>query len=280
MAEYVNSDVLVDTDWVAAHGGDDGVRLVEVDVDTNSYDSGHICGAVGWNWETQLSDGVQRDIASPEQWAELLESSGIAADTHVILYGDNNNWFAAFAYWQFKLGGHDRVSLMNGGRLKWEQEGRELTTDPTDVAPATYEAGEANPALRILQPDVRAAVGDGSTVLVDVRSPAEFTGEILAPPGLAELSQRGGHIPGADNVPWLTAVNEADGTFKSADDLLEIYGARGATGDAPVITYCRIGERSAHTWFALHELLGVGDVRNYDGSWTEWGSMIGLPIER
>ena len=280
MAEYVNPNALVDSDWVAAHGGDEGVRLVEVDVDTTSYDSGHIPGAVGWNWETQLSDGIQRDIASPEQWKDLLESSGISADTHVILYGDNNNWFAAFAYWQFKLAGHDRVSLMNGGRLKWEQEGRELTTAPSDVERTSYAAGEANPSLRVLQPDVRAAVGDGSTVMVDVRSPAEFTGEILAPPGLAELAQRGGHIPGADNVPWLTAVNEADGTFKSADELLEIYGARGATGDAPVITYCRIGERSAHTWFALHELLGVADVRNYDGSWTEWGSMIGLPIER
>jgi thiosulfate/3-mercaptopyruvate sulfurtransferase len=280
MAEYVNPDTLVDTDWVAAHGDDDGVRLVEVDVDTTSYDSGHVSGAVGWNWETQLSDGIQRDIASPEQWKDLLESSGISADTHVILYGDNNNWFAAFAYWQFKLAGHDRVSLMNGGRLKWEQEGRELTTAPSDVEHSSYAAGDANPSLRVLQPDVRAAVGDGSTVMVDVRSPAEFTGEILAPPGLAELAQRGGHIPGADNVPWLTAVNEADGTFKSADELHEIYGARGATGDAPVITYCRIGERSAHTWFALHELLGVGNVRNYDGSWTEWGSMIGMPIER
>ena len=280
MAEYVNPDTLVDTDWVAAHGGDDDVRLVEVDVDTSSYDSGHIPGAVGWNWETQLSDGIRRDIASPEQWKDLLEESGIAADTHVILYGDNNNWFAAFAYWQFKMAGHERVSLMNGGRLKWEQEGRELTTDATEVARTTYEAGEADPSLRVLQPDVRAALGDGSTVLVDVRSPAEFTGEILAPPGLQELSQRGGHIPGADNVPWLTAVNEADGTFKSADELQEIYGPLGATGDAPVITYCRIGERSAHTWFALHELLGVGNVRNYDGSWTEWGSMIGQPIER
>ena len=172
MAEYVNPNALVDSDWVAAHGGDEGVRLVEVDVDTTSYDSGHIPGAVGWNWETQLSDGVRRDIASPEQWAELLESSGISADTHVILYGDNNNWFAAFAYWQFKLAGHDRVSLMNGGRLKWEQEGHELTTAPPDVERSSYAAGEADPSLRVLQPDVRAAVGDGSTVMVDVRSPA------------------------------------------------------------------------------------------------------------
>ncbi len=282
MADYANPSALVDTDWVAAHGSDAGVRLVEVDVDTTAYERGHIRGAVGWNWETQLSDNVRRDILTAEQWRELMGASGIAADTHVILYGDNNNWFAAFAYWQFKLAKHEKVSLMNGGRFKWEQEGRELTTDPTDVTPVDYELAGTDWGLRILQPEVETLVGSGARgpVLIDVRSPAEFSGEILAPPGIAETAQRGGHIPGASNVPWASAANEADGTFKSADELQAIYGAKGVNTFANVITYCRIGERSAHTWFALRELLGVENVRNYDGSWTEWGSMIGVAIEK
>ncbi len=279
MAEYVNPGVLVDTDWVAAHGGDDNVRLVEVDVDTSSYDSGHIPGAVGWNWETQLSDGIRRDIASPDQWKELLESSGIAADTHVILYGDNNNWFAAFAYWILKIYGHEDVRLMNGGRVKWLDEGRPVTEDIPHVDTASYSAQDPSADLRAYQRDVQDSLDDANVGLVDVRSPEEFTGEILAPPGLPETAQRGGHIPGAANIPWASAVAE-DGTFKSAAELQELYGGKGIVPDKDIVTYCRIGERSSHTWFVLKYLLGYPNVRNYDGSWTEWGSMIGVPIEK
>ena len=198
----------------------------------------------------------------------------------MVLYGDNNNWFAAFAYWIFKLYGHDAVSLMNGGRLKWEKDGRALTTDSPSVAPASYQAKAPDAALRAFQHNVLDALGDSDSVMIDVRSPAEFNGEIMAPPGLPETAQRMGHIPGAHNVPWLTAVNEEDGTFRSADELQEIYGGKGAGADKDIIAYCRIGERSSHTWFALKELLGLPNVRNYDGSWTEWGSMIGVPIEK
>ena len=280
MAEYANPNALVSTDWVAENGGNPGVCLVEVDVDTTAYEAGHLAGAVGWNWQTQTSDQIRRDIASREQWEELLGASGIANDTKVVLYGDNNNWFAAFAYWIFKIYGHADVALMNGGRLKWEQEGRPFTTDAPDIESASYSAPEADWGLRARQADVESGLGDANRVLIDVRSPAEYAGEIMAPPGLPETAQRMGRIPGAQNVPWATAVNEENGTFRSADELHEIYGGKGATADRDVVAYCRIGERSSHTWFALHELMGLPNVTNYDGSWTEWGSMIGTPIER
>ncbi len=278
MSEYANPDALVSTQWVADNLGDPGLAIVEVDVDTTAYESGHIAGAVGWNWQSQLSDNVRRDIVARAEWAELLGESGIGNDTRVVLYGDNNNWFAAFAYWQFKIYGHDNVQLMNGGRIKWEQEGRTLVTDAPDIAPASYNAPDPDLSIRSFQNQVLEAL-DKDVELVDVRSPAEFTGEIMAPPGLPETAQRTGHIPGAANIPWLEAVNE-DGSFKSADDLGQIYGSRGITGDKDIIAYCRIGERSSHTWFVLKELLGYTNVTNYDGSWTEWGSMIGMPIER
>jgi len=275
---YANPDVLVDTEWVAQHRNDAGVKLVEVDVDTSAYRQGHVPGALGWNWSTQLEDQVRRDIPSKESWEKLLSESGISNSDTIILYGDNNNWFAAFAYWVAKMYGHQNVKLMNGGRKKWELEKRDLVTDEPKVSPSQYKVSNVDTSLRALQSDVSAHLGKGA--LVDVRSPAEFTGEVLAPPGLQETAQRGGHVPGATNIPWLQAVNEADGTFKSADQLKERYTRDGITPDKDVIAYCRIGERSSHTWFALHELLGYPKVRNYDGSWTEWGSMIGVPIEK
>jgi thiosulfate/3-mercaptopyruvate sulfurtransferase len=274
---YANDAALVSTEWAAAHLDDSAVRLVEVDVDTTAYEQGHLRNAVGWNWQSDLSDRVQRDIPTKAAWERLLGSSGISNDTKVVFYGDNNNWFAAFAYWVAKIYGHRDVALMNGGRKKWELEGRELVTDVPQVLSATYQASEPNLSLRAYQHQVRATLDTPGTALVDVRSLAEFNGEILAPPGLPETAQRAGHIPGAANVPWGLAANE-DGTFKSRAELDQLYGGRGVTGATPVIAYCRIGERSSHTWFALKELLGYPDVRNYDGSWTEWGSTIGAPI--
>jgi thiosulfate/3-mercaptopyruvate sulfurtransferase len=280
LTDYANPSALVDTQWVAEHGADEGVRLVEVDVDTTSYEAGHVEGAVGWNWQTQLSDQLRRDIADGEQWGQLLGASGIDNDTQVILYGDNNNWFAAFAYWLFKLYGHDNVALMNGGKVKWQKEGRPFITDAPMLETASYAASEPDPSLRAHQPEVAALLGDADVTLIDVRSPAEFSGEVMAPPGLPETAQRTGRIPGAANVPWASSVNEDDGTFKSPDELQAIYGERGATADRDVVAYCRIGERSSHTWFVLKELMGLPNVKNYDGSWTEWGSMIGVPIEK
>lgn len=278
MAEYANPNTLVSTDWVAARGGDAGVRLVEVDVDATAYEQGHIAGAVGWDWSSQLQDTLARDIISKSEMEALLGASGIGNDTTVILYGDNNNWFAAWAFWQLKIYGHNDVRLMNGGRAKWEAEGRPLTTDAPTHAATEYTASDADNSIRAFREDVLSAVADGSAFLVDVRSPEEYRGELLAPPALPqEGSQRGGHIPGAANVPWATAV-AADGSFKSADELAEIYSA--VNDSKPTIAYCRIGERSSHTWFALTQLLGLENVTNYDGSWTEYGSIVRAPIER
>ena len=273
------ADKLVPTDWVAEHGADDGVRLVEVDVDTAAYGEGHIEGAVGWNWTTQLQHQMRRDIISKADLEDLLGASGIDNDTQIVLYGDNNNWFAAYALWVLELYGHDNAALMDGGRVKWLAEERATTTDDTSVAAASYTAQYPNPALRAARDEVLAAVGGESTQLVDVRSPAEFTGEIIAPPGLSETAQRPGHIPGAINMPWARAVNE-DGTFRSVEELRTLYSDAGVTGSAPTIAYCRIGERSSHTWFVLRHLLGIEDVKNYDGSWTEYGSLIDVPIAR
>ena len=273
------TDKLVSTDWVAEHGNDDGVRLVEVDVDTNAYGEGHIEGAVGWNWTTQLQDQLRRDIIPKAELEALLGESGIDNDTRIILYGDNNNWFAAYALWVLELYGHDNAALMDGGRVKWLAEERPTTTDDTSVAAASYTAQPPDPALRADRDEVLESVGEGGAQMVDVRSPAEFTGEIIAPPGLPETAQRAGHIPGAINVPWARAVNE-DGTFRAVEELRELYGGEGVDEGRATIAYCRIGERSSHTWFVLRHLLGIDDVKNYDGSWTEYGSLINVPIAR
>ena len=280
MADYAYPDSLVSTEWVAEHGGDANVRLVEVDVDTSAYEQGHIAGAVGWNWQSQLQQPVQRDLATKEEIEQLLGSSGIGNGTTVILYGDNNNWFAAWAFWQLKYYGHGDVRLMNGGRVKWEAEGRPMTTESPSVSAVSYTASEGDQSIRAYRDQVLSLVNAGSISLVDVRSPAEFSGELMAPANLPqEGSQRGGHIPGASNIPWGQAVAE-DGTFKSADDLRALYGGQGIDGGRETIAYCRIGERSSHTWFVLTQLLGFENVRNYDGSWTEWGSIVGAPIEK
>ncbi len=273
------SEVLVTTDWAAQHAGDANVRVVEVDVDTSAYDQGHVPGASGWNWSTELCDTLVRDIIPPKKLEELLGKSGIGNDTTVVLYGDNNNWFAAWAFWQLKIYGHKDVRLMDGGRKKWLAEGRELSTAKPTAPAKTYKAGAVDNSLRAYLPEVQEAVKKKAAALVDVRSPQEFTGEILAPPGLPETCQRGGHIPGAKNIPWAKACND-DGTFKSAADLKALYGGQGITGDTPVIAYCRIGERSSHTWFVLKYLLGYSNVKNYDGSWTEWGNLVGAAVEK
>ena len=280
MSEYAHPEVLVTTEWVAAHGRDPGIRIVEVDVDTTGYDQGHIEGAVSWNWQTELQDAIRRDLAQPQAFEKLLGKAGISPDTTIILYGDNNNWFAAWAFWQLNYYGHDKVLIMNGGRKKWLEEKRPITKNEPTVIATTYKVKAQNTAIRAKRDDVFAAVEKKTGAqLVNVRSVDEFTGKIIAPPGMTETAQRGGHIPGAANIPWSQAVNE-DGTFKSADVLKQLYGSKGITGDKEVIAYCRIGERSSHTWFVLKYLLGIKDVRNYDGSWTEWGSLIGAPIEK
>jgi thiosulfate/3-mercaptopyruvate sulfurtransferase len=280
MAEYKHPEVLATTEWVAQHLGDPGIRLVEVDVDTTSYGEGHIPGAVGWNWQTQLQDNIRRDLVDKATLQKLLAQSGISNDTSILLYGDNNNWFAAYAFWQLKYYGHKDVRLINGGRKKWIEEKRPLTTEGPTVDAETYHISGPDDSLRARKEDVFAILEKRRTgELVDVRSVDEFTGKIFAPPGVSEGAQRAGHIPGAANIPWAQAANE-DGTFKSADALKQIYEGKGITGANEVISYCRIGERSAHTWFVLKYLLGQRNVKNYDGSWTEWGNLIGAPIER
>ena len=272
-------DVLVSTDWVSQHLTDAATRLVEVDVDTAAYDQGHVPGAIGWNWTTELCDTLVRDIIPADKFESLMSRSGIGNDTTVVLYGDNNNWFAAWALWQMKIYGHRDVRIMNGGRKKWLAEGRPLDTQKPSPTAATYEAHPPDLSIRAFLPEVQDAVKKHSAALVDVRSPQEFTGEILAPPGLPETCQRGGHIPGAKSIPWGKACNE-DGTFKSNAELEQLYSAAGVTRDKPVIAYCRIGERSSHTWFVLKHLLGYKAVKNYDGSWTEWGNLVGAPVEK
>ena len=276
---YAVPDVLVDADWAEQHRKDSKIKLVEVDVDTNAYNEGHIPGAIAWNWTSQLNDPLRRDIPSAEDLQKLLGQSGISNDDTILLYGDNNNWFAAFAFWILKLYGHQDVRLIDGGRKKWVLDNRELTTQEEHPTPATYEVKSLDLTYRSTVLDILGAIKTGAISLVDVRSPAEFTGEVIAPPGMTETAQRGGHIPSAKSVPWSTTVNE-DGTFKDAAALKELYAAKGVDTGKPLVAYCRIGERSSHTWFVLHYLLGHKDVKNYDGSWTEYGSMVGVPIEK
>ncbi len=278
MSEYKHPEVLVSTDWVAQNLNAPNLRLVEVDVDTTAYDQGHIPGAVGWNWQTQLQDNIRRDLIDKSTLEKLLGASGISNDTAILLYGDNNNWFAAYALWQLKYYGHRDVRLINGGRKKWLEEKRPLTKETVNVTPTTYRVSGTDESLRAYKEEVFSIVeGRKPGQLVDVRSVDEFTGKIIAPPGMSETAQRAGHVPGAANIPWAQASNE-DGTFKSFDDLKKLYESKGITGKDEVIAYCRIGERSSHTWFVLKYLLGYGNVRNYDGSWTEWGNLIGAPI--
>jgi thiosulfate/3-mercaptopyruvate sulfurtransferase len=272
------SDVLVDADWVEAHLTDRGVVLVEVDEDTNAYDKGHIPGAVKLDWKKDLQDPVRRDFVDSRGFEQLLSGRGISNDDQVILYGGNNNWFAAYAYWYFRLYGHRDVKLLDGGRKKWELDNRQLVTTTTERPPASYSASGPDTAIRAFRDEVVDAIGKRN--LVDVRSPDEFAGRLLAPAHLPqEQAQRPGHIPTAKNVPWSKAAND-DGTFKSDDDLRKLYeGEAGLDFGKDTIAYCRIGERSAHTWFVLHEILGLPSVKNYDGSWTEYGSLVGVPIE-
>jgi thiosulfate/3-mercaptopyruvate sulfurtransferase len=278
MSDYAKQDALVSPAWAREHLDDPNVRFVEVDVDTASYSQSHLPGAVGWDWTSQLSDGIRRDIAGRAELSRLLSGSGIGPDTHIVLYGDNNNWFAAWAYWQLKLHGVEKVSILNGGRKYWLDNDLPISVDVPTYPPTGIELPEADFSLRAYYRDIIDRLGDPALALVDVRSPAEFSGEVIAPPGMSETAQRAGHIPGATSAPWAQTVNE-DGTFKSADALREHYAAKGVTADKDIVAYCRIGERSSHSWYVLHELLGYEKVRNYDGSWTEWGSMIGVPIE-
>jgi thiosulfate/3-mercaptopyruvate sulfurtransferase len=281
MTDYAN-DVLVSADWVEQHlddfqNDDPDYRLVEVDVDTEAYEASHAPGAIGFNWETELQDQTTRDVLTKEDFEDLLGSHGISEDSTVVLYGDNSNWFAAYTYWQFKYYGHEDVKLLDGGRDYWLDNDYPTTDEVPEFSAVDYTASGPRESIRAYREDVENAI-ERDLPLVDVRSPEEFTGEILAPPGLQETAQRGGHIPGARNISWAAVTND-DGTFKSYDDLQELYGEHGIDGESTTVAYCRIGERSSVAWFALHELLGYDDAVNYDGSWTEWGNLVSAPIE-
>ena len=274
------ADVLVTTEWLAAHLSDDNLVVAEVDENPDVYEDGHIAGAVKLHWRDDLQDPIERDIIEKAEFERLMGSRGIGNDTSVVLYGDKNNWFAAYAYWYLKIYGHEDVRIVDGGRQKWIDEGRELTTDAPSPGPVRYTAQEADESIRVRRDVVLAGLGREGRALVDVRSPQEFSGELMAPPGYEqEGASRTGHIPTAKSIPWAQAVRD-DGTFKSPDELRELYGGKGVTPDKEVLAYCRIGERSAHTWFVLRELLGYPDVKNYDGSWTEWGNLVDVPIEK
>ena len=280
MADYANPEVLVEIDWLADHLDDEDVVVIEVDEDTTAHDKGHIPGAITLNWKTELQDPLRRDFVSSEGLAKLLGDRGISEDDTVVLYSGNNNWFATYAYWLLKYRGVDNVKLLNGGRKKWELDSRELTQDAPNRSAATLSIGAENPAIRTFRDDVLKRVESGEGAWVDVRAPEEFRGELLAPPHLPqEQAQVPGHIPGAANVTWSKTVNE-DGRFKSPEELQALYADQGVTPDKDVVTYCRIGERSSHSWFVLRELLGFEKVTNYDGSWTEYGSMVGVPVEK
>jgi thiosulfate/3-mercaptopyruvate sulfurtransferase len=276
--KYAHPELLVDTTWVAEHLSDPKVKLVEVDVDTTSYEKGHIRNAIGWNWQTDLNDRVRRDVVDPRTFADLNRLAGIRNDDTVVFYGDNNNWFAAWALWQFKYHGHKDVRLMNGGRKKWELEKREIVNELPNYPRSNYQIPPSDEPIRAYRDEVMETLKKEKINLVDVRSPDEYSGKVIAPPGMTETAQRGGHIPGAKSIPWAKAANE-DGTFKSAEDLRKIYAEAGVDFAKPTVAYCRIGERSSHTWFVLKYLLGVDNVKNYDGSWTEWGNLVGAPIE-
>ncbi len=279
--DYAYPDVLVTTDWVKAHQDDPAVRLLEVDYDPESaYELGHLRNAMLVDWKKDINDQVRRDILSKTDFEALMGRAGVTPETTIVLYGDMRNWFAAFAYWTFKIYRHADVRLMNGGRRKWIDEGREMTEDVPAFTATTYQAGGPDIGLRAMLPGVMAAIGRTDVAMVDVRSPAEYTGEITAPPEYAnEAAQRGGHIPGAANIPWAQAIQDDD-TFKTADDLMALYSGKGITSDKTVIAYCRIGERSSHTWFVLKYLLGYPVVINYDGSWSEYGNTVGAPIQK
>jgi thiosulfate/3-mercaptopyruvate sulfurtransferase len=271
--------VLVTTDWLADHLNDD-VVVAEVDENPDLYDEEHIAGAVKLHWRDDLQDPVERDLVDKPTFERLLSDRGIANDTTLVLYGDKNNWFAAYAYWYLKIYGHGDVRILDGGRQKWADEGREFTTETPQPQQTDYKASDRDESIRTYRDAVRAQIGEQSKALVDVRSPQEYAGDLIAPPGYEqEGAQRGGHIPTAASIPWATAVRD-DGTFKSADELREVYDAKGVTPEKEVTAYCRIGERSAHTWFVLRELLGYETVKNYDGSWTEWGNLVDVPIEK